>query len=96
MVIDQTMSIALNFTIQQVLLNLIDGFERSPDILSSRDNNRIYFMAMLKHAAKHPLAFRENGLSFRHMYFCAHKKNAKGKLVSVKARFEFEKEEEEK
>lgn len=78
MVIDQTMSISLNFTIQQVLLNLIDEFERSPYILSSRDNNKIYFMAMLKHAAKHPLAFRENSLSFRDMYFYAHKKRQKG------------------
>ena len=97
MVIDQTMGRCIDFAVQQTLYDLIDRLtcDSWGKTLSTRNGNDIYVIAALKHAANHPYAFRSNGFNFGGICYYAHKKDAKGKLVSVKARFEFEKEEEE-
>lgn len=73
-----------DFSVQFLMNNLVDFFSHKENW---KPLERPYVIAMLKLAARYPDLFRRNAYSFANVKFSQHKRDKKGKLISVVADF---------
>lgn len=73
---------AVSFMLRELSVYLQRG-----GFLSKRNGNDVYLLATLKAAADYSDIFRRKAYQFDDVRFCDHKRNKRGKLLTVRAYF---------